>query len=106
MEQRKAEIERLFAELEEAHKVSIKLHRLIMVVGPLAVILCGAMGVWKAWEGKPFWAFIEFFLCLFNANLLAKNIKEHKESEKDWAEFETRHRILMEHWEELTEHET
>lgn len=105
MEQKRAEIERMFAECEEAHKDAVKLSRIAFIVGIIAVVLCGTAGVMQGLRGKPFWSFFEFFLCLVDAAMVRDNRKRHKESEKDWAEFEARHRFLMEHWEEIANHE-
>lgn len=101
MEQKRAEIEQMFAECEQAHKDSVKLSRIAFVVGIIAVVLCGTVGVLQAFRGKPFWSFIEFFLCLVDAAMVRDTYKRRKEGDKDWAEFEARHRFLMEHWEEI-----
>ena len=94
MEQKRSEFERLYAECEQAHKESVKLSRIAIVAGIIATIVCGAAGVLNAFQGKPFWSFFQFFLCVADAAMVRRSWERHEQEIKDWAEFEARHRFL------------
>ena len=101
MEQKRAEIEQMFAECEKDHKNLMRVNNFLIVLGLLITPMCGLCGVWNAFSGKPFWSFVEFFLCLYDGVITYKAIGRRSSMKKDWAECEARHRFLMEHWEEI-----
>lgn len=91
----RAELEQIFAECKALHEESNKAYRWLLIVGPLAVVMCGIAGAILAIQGKPVLAFIEFFLCLFNGVILKRSIKRNEEHQADWAEVELNHKIMM-----------
>ncbi len=92
----RSEFEQIFADRKKAHKDCMRMNNSLLILGPIASVLCGAIGVRYAFQNKPLVAFIEIFLCLYDAVVTYEAIVRRSRMKKDWLEFEACHRLLME----------